>query len=429
MSLLLLIIIYCCSVAVFLFTFARSYHRSGFSFHLLFSSGYFVVFYAGFPFSLALNWNEKWYWHSEWQTLRPFIEAILLANLGYGFYWISYHWRNCTKQAVKTAPFFAKNETKLAAWLLAFIALGTLLWFAGMNGLLLFRLEKYSQIFSAQVSGVALKRFFYFFIPALLIFFFLKESKQRWWIFLILGSLFGVISYIVIGGTRANFAMVIALFFLLGLTRRYLALKWLFIASFAIVIAMFVLALIRYRFVLTGEELWHTFLYLTRDTFSPWENLATILKHNVEFQGVMPIIRDFYVYIPQSIWADRPEVVWNTANYFTKIVLGNQSGLAISPTLIGSLYLMGGVFAVMIGMAIIGKILQFFDRLYFAYRNDALIQAYCWGNLFNFIVLVREGSDAFISREVFFSSIFLFCILLAKCITAFIQKGNKNGNR
>ncbi|WP_407263422.1 WzyE family oligosaccharide polymerase [Klebsiella pneumoniae] len=30
------------------------------------------------------------------------------------------------------------------------------------------KLNSYSQIFSAEVSGVALKRFFYFFIPAML---------------------------------------------------------------------------------------------------------------------------------------------------------------------------------------------------------------------------------------------------------------------
>ncbi|MFP1592579.1 WzyE family oligosaccharide polymerase [Escherichia coli] len=35
---------------------------------------------------------------------------------------------------------------------------------------------------------------------------------------------------------------------------------------------------------------------------------------------------------------------WNSANYFTWEVLNNHSGLAISPTLIGSLVVMGSAF-------------------------------------------------------------------------------------
>lgn len=46
------------------------------------------------------------------------------------------------------------------------------------NGFLLFKLHSYSQIFSAEVSGVALKRFFYFFIPAMLVIFFLRQDSK-----------------------------------------------------------------------------------------------------------------------------------------------------------------------------------------------------------------------------------------------------------
>nr|VUD31108.1 ECA polymerase [Raoultella sp. NCTC 9187] len=54
------------------------------------------------------------------------------------------------------------------------------------------------------------------------------------------------------------------------------------------------------------------------------------------------MIRDFYVFIPSWMWHGRPSMVLNTANYFTWEVLNNHSGLAISPTLIGSLVVMAG---------------------------------------------------------------------------------------
>lgn len=53
------------------------------------------------------------------------------------------------------------------------------------------------------------------------------------------------------------------------------------------------------------------------------------------------MIRDFYVFIPSWAWHGRPTMVLNTANYFYREVLNNHSGLAISPTLIGSLVVMG----------------------------------------------------------------------------------------
>ncbi|MGC6745949.1 WzyE family oligosaccharide polymerase [Escherichia coli] len=37
----------------------------------------------------------------------------------------------------------------------------------------------------------------------------------------------------------------------------------------------------------SGDEAFYTFLYLTRDTFSPWENLALLLQNydNIDFRG------------------------------------------------------------------------------------------------------------------------------------------------
>lgn len=157
---------------------------------------------------------------------------------------------------------------------------------------------------------------------------------------------------------------------------------------------------------------------MSRDTFSPWENLARLLSSDVEYQGLMPIVRDFYVYIPQSVWQERPDIVWNTANYFTKVILSNHSGLAISPTLLGSFYIMGGFGLIAIGMAVVAFLIKMLDN-FFTYGkavNSALIQAYCFGNLFNLIVLVREGMDAFVSRFLFFTIVFAVCWLLAKLI-------------
>ncbi|WP_262508715.1 ECA oligosaccharide polymerase [Ursidibacter maritimus] len=383
----------------------RSYVQQGFSFHFLFSLIYVVTFFAGYPISLLL----KVYFNADIAPPEQFFMALLWTSLGYGIYWGSYHYcfnRQCVKgkHSVKVSA-FAKKQANLTAYLLATVAVISLGYFIYLNGLLLFRLEKYSQIFSSLVSGVALKRFFYFLLPALLIFYFLKPNKMRWWLLLFGGVSFGLLTYVAVGGTRANIALAVMLFILIGLYQGYLRLSSLFFTAISGVVVMFFLALMRYGLDVNGKETWFTFLYLTRDTFSPWENWARILFSEIEYQGLMPIIRDFYVYIPQSLWQERPDIVWNSANYFTKVILGNQSGLAISPTLLGSFYIMGGYPLIIIGMVGVGGIIKLFDRLFQTFPS-ALIQAYCLGNIFNLIVLVREGFDAFVSRFCFFSFMF-----------------------
>ncbi|MEN2576924.1 WzyE family oligosaccharide polymerase, partial [Acinetobacter baumannii] len=71
------------------------------------------------------------------------------------------------RAAKDTAPrraLFTMNrvETHLTWVMLMTIALVSVAIFFMHNGFLLFKLQSYSQIFSAEVSGVALKRFFYF---------------------------------------------------------------------------------------------------------------------------------------------------------------------------------------------------------------------------------------------------------------------------
>lgn len=407
-----LILFYVIAISVLVWIIQRDYRQQGFSFHLLFSGIYLITFFGGFPFSMTMA--ELFEYRLPVVSMLWNVLAIALG--GYLIYYVSYLYIGRNKQVPRYAV-EVKSLANLTAWILMMIAILSLLGFMLLNqGLLLFKLEKYSHIFSAQVSGVALKRFFYFLLPALLIWFFLKPTKESWWLFLVAGMTFGVLSYLAVGGTRANLALAFVMFMLLGYLQRFLSFKWLVRAGLLTVIAMFLLALWRYRLNVQGSEAFYTFLYLTRDTFSPWENVAKIMDAEIEFQGLMPIVRDFYVYIPQSLWEERPDIVWNTANYFTKSVLGNFSGLAMSPTLLGSFYIMGGIPMIAIGMAVVGGLIRIFDN-FFAYgKNSAVIQSYCLANLFNLIVLIREGIDAFISRFCFFSVIFVFAYIVAYLI-------------
>ena len=409
---------------------SRMYHAylvRRFSFHLLFSAIYVVVFYAGFPFSLVLAWQFQLPLAESQGLFLSF--ALFLA--GYFIYDTAYHWQLWQSKPISypiTLQHIAKKEAKWSACLLILLALACLGVFIYLNqGLLLFKLEKYQHIFSTMVKGVALKRFFYFMLAGLLILFLFAPSRKTWWWFGAVALSFGLLSYVAVGGTRANLALALMFFVLLGIYFQYLRLRWLALLAGLAVIVMFWLALTRYSLAVEGREMLFTFLYLTRDTFSPWENAHKILISDFPFQGLMPIVRDFYVFIPDTLWTDRPDIAWNTANYFTKVILGNESGMAISPTILGSFYIMGGYPMVLLGMVFSGLLIKGIDVVFEYGRHHlqqgraAIIQAYCWANLFNLIVLVREGMDGFVSRFFFFSAVFGLCWLLARIIALWGQ--------
>lgn len=401
----------------------REFRRYRFNFNILFSLLYLLTFYFGFPFTCLLVFQ----FDVGTVGAENLFYALIAATGFYGIYYLCYKTRLMPAgKFVHHKPLLTmtKVEAHLIWILLAFVAIGTVSLFFLQNGFLLFKLDSYSQIFSRSVSGVALKRFFYFFIPAMLILYFLRPTRLNWILFLVSTVSFGLLTYVIVGGTRANIMLAFALFLFIGIVRGYVTLWMLIVAGLLGVVGMFVLALGRYNLDVSGAEAFYTFLYLTRDTFSPWENLALLLKNydKIDFQGLAPIARDFYVFIPQWLWPERPDQILNTANYFTWEVLDYHAGLAISPTLIGSLVVMGGIGFIPVGAVAVGLIIKWFDWLYEKGKAEinryraAVIQTFCFGAIFNLIVLVREGVDSFFSRIIFFCVVFGLCVVIAKLI-------------
>ncbi len=137
------------------------------------------------------------------------------------------------------------------------------------------------------------------------------------------------------------------------------------------------------------------------------ENLALLLQElrQDRFPGSGADDPRLHVFIPSWMWHGRPTMVLNTANYFTWEVLNNHSGLAISPTLIGSLVVMGGVWFVPLGAVAVGLIIKWFDWLYELGNREsnrrykaAILHSFCFGAIFNMMVLAREELDSFGSR-------------------------------
>ncbi|STQ46907.1 putative common antigen polymerase [Ewingella americana] len=83
---------------------------------------------------------------------------------------------------------------------------------------------------------------------------------------------------------------------------------------------------------------------------------------------------------------------------------------------------MGGVWFIPLGAVVVGLIIKWFDWLYELGKAEAnpykaaILQSFCFGAVFNMIVLAREGVDSFFSRVVFFCLIFGLCLVVAKLL-------------
>ncbi|MFP3014198.1 MAG: ECA oligosaccharide polymerase [Arsenophonus sp.] len=423
-------IIYFISLALILTITYRKFQQVCFDFNILFSLIYLLTFYFGFPLTGLLVFQFD---ASVTQT-DSLLNAMLSSIIFYIIYCISYkiRLRNYIWKYKKSLFNVNEVETKITCFLLMFIGIITVVIFFLQNGFLIFRLHSYRQIFSKEVFNAELKRFFYFFIAGMLIVYFLKESQYRWLFFLFSTLTFGVITYLVVGGTRANIIVGFALFLFIGIIRGWINLWILIISGSIIIVGMFWLALKRYGLDISDIKDFYAFLYLTRDTFSPWENLSLLLDNydEIQFQGLAPIVRDFYVFIPNWLWPEKPKIIFNTANYFTRQVLNDYSGLAISPTLIGSFVVMGGVIFIPIGAIVVGLIIKWFDWIYEKskiesnFYKSVIMQTFCFSTIFHIIVLVRDGVDSFISRLVFFSLVFMLCLFIAKFVYWLLVKVN-----
>ncbi|MGD1729528.1 WzyE family oligosaccharide polymerase, partial [Klebsiella pneumoniae] len=135
------------------------FRRVRFNFNVFFSLLFLLTFFFGFPLTSILVFRFD-------VSVAPpeiLLQTLLIAVCFYAIYYVTYKTRlRPASREVAHRPLFTMNrvETHLAWGILMGLALLCVGIFFAHNGFLLFKLNSYSQIFSAEVSGVALKRFF-----------------------------------------------------------------------------------------------------------------------------------------------------------------------------------------------------------------------------------------------------------------------------
>ena len=143
-----------------------------------------------------------------------------------------------------------------------------------------------------------------------------------------------------------------------------------------------------------------------------------------DFQGLSIVFNEFSSLIPRSIWVNKPELVLNAGNFYTQEILHYNAGVTISPTILGSLFLISGHYGIILGSIFLGVMLRWFDKkMYGVARNDREFNLNLYSIFYYYIIfytftIAREGIEVFFQRTIMSYIIFIVFIYMSKVIAS-----------
>ena len=396
-----------------------------FSFYNFFLIWYWIVMFMGIPLTYILS--------SNFNFLRINIELINQMQLYSIFFiliFIMVYKIPLKYPKIILFPKMNYKELQVLSFIFILLSSISILYFLSKNGLLILTSTSYEERYSSNLGLGILTRFFPFFIAGLVISFFLKPTYKRWKRNITLGIILGLLTYMVMGGYRQIIAIHIFVFLILGYHYSFIKLKTIIrIGVISIPLLMF-MALFRYG-INSSSELGFNFLIFTMDTFSPYDSFVKIIEYynnhqEEKFQGFSIIVNEFSSLIPRAIWTSKPELVLNAGNFYTQEILKYNANVTISPTILGSLFLINGVFAIFFGALFLGLTLKWFDKkMYYTSIvsirekgnfHNVLYSVFYYYILFYVPTIAREGIEVFFQRVVMAYIIFITFIFLSKII-------------
>jgi len=398
-----------------------------FSFYTFFIIWFVAVMLVGVPISYLL---EIYFLSSSIDT-----ELIFYTQL-YSFLFIVifilFYKLPLKYPRVILFPRMKYSEMQVLSFLFISISFLAILYFLSKNGLLLLASSSYEERYEANLGLGMLTRLFPFFIAGTTISFILKPTYRNWKFNLLIGILLGTLTYIVMGGYRQILAIHIFVFLILGYHYSYIKLFTIIKFGILSVPLLMFMALFRYGIDSSSEDLSFNLLVFTRDSFAPYNSFANIIEYykntSEDFQGLSIVFNEFSSLIPRSIWVDKPELVLNAGNFYTQEILNYNAGLTISPTILGSLFLISGHYGVILGSIFLAVMLRWFDKkMYRAAivfsRNDREFNLILYSIFYYYIIfytftIAREGIEVFLQRTIMAYIIFIVFVYMSKVIAS-----------
>jgi len=299
------------------------------------------------------------------------------------------------------------------------------------NGFVLFKEGGYENKNIANI-GLGYARLMYsigfsYFILSYLLFSFNRRRFKR---ALYISLLLGVLIFIVIGGGRAASLCLFVECIVIGLYYNCFSRRKIVILNIILFVIILALTFVRYKLHLSPAII-VSLLYQLQGSFSPIDSFSLIYKHFFFNENFIPSIafNSFLTLIPRFIWTSKPIEIDVPSVYFTREILNYPSFVTISPTLLGELYMYGGIFSITIGMFFIALIVRIFTLIYIKSFTVPSGRIFFILNALIYFSLFREGLSIFM-RDMFLKvNIFIFIIFVIEIIfSILIGKRSGNGN-
>jgi len=301
------------------------------------------------------------------------------------------------------------------------------------NGFVLFKEGGYENKNIANI-GLGYARLMYsigfsYFILSYLLFSFNKKRLRRT---LYVSLFLGVLIFVIIGGGRAASLGLFIECIIIGLYYKYFSKRKLITLGIILFVIIITLTIVRYKLNLSSETM-VLLLYQLQGSFSPIDSFAIIYKHFSFNENFVPNIafNSFLTLIPRFIWTDKPIEINVPSVYFTREILNYPSFLTISPTLLGELYMYGGILSITVGMFLIALIVRIFVLIYIKSFVIPSARVFFILNALIYFSLFREGLSIFV-RDIFLKIIVFISIIFAIEIISSISikkfRGNYNEN-
>ncbi|MBY6208223.1 MULTISPECIES: WzyE family oligosaccharide polymerase [Halomonas] len=224
---------------------------------------------------------------------------------------------------------------------------------------------------------------------------------------------FGGAYYLLIGGSRNLIAasLFIVLIWLIATKKIKIPVA----AACGLVLFAALLLLEYYRYALSLEGFtFNKGLILFSESLSPSHAIRNIYSWlsstSYNLQHLTTFFNEFAIVVPRAMWEDKPINFMNNGYYYTTQILGLDTNLTISPTLVGSAIIMFGEHAYLFS-PICAVVLYAFDKMLFSRR--VLLKSFALCLLPYVFFMVRDGLEVFLYVGIKFLIVFFLAMMIS----------------
>lgn len=282
-----------------------------------------------------------------------------------------------------------------------------LVYVASSGGPVLFKSGGYQNRYDANIGMGGYSLFFSMGLVACTLVSLRSVKKREKRMAMFYTALYCALTFVVLGGYRQlGFAALFSSGVIL-LLRRDITFRGFVWLSGGLIFMTLLVAIFRYTGTDSDDNgglAGRLFIFLY-DGFAPVDAFYNILSfcRNGDV-GLNIFWNQFLTAVPRWVWSEKPLIVLNAGNFYTQNILGRTNSITYSPTLLGELYLIGGVAGCLIGTFVSGILLRIFDEIILRSRNRTLV-AFAFSFAFVFVFnLYREGLGVFITKIVLYGA-------------------------